>query len=285
MKSASPAASAKEEEFIETTQDGPRTRRWVLEAKACRELAAHRIARLGLDDARAPYRRVRLQPAGSFLLACLSGQGRVLLDGRWQKVRAGTVCMAPPRVLNAFYAEGAESWCFAWLRYDEPAFVAPLVGASSPVLATGGAAEIGRAMEGLRAEWEGRRDPKLLHHWVELAQALARRAAQPHELDAKIWSLWKEVQETLADDWTLERLARAYHASSEHLRRLCQRELGRSPMQHLTYMRMQRARHLLETTDDKVEVVGGEVGYRDGLVFSRAFRRWVGCAPSEYRRR
>ena len=257
-------------EFVETTRDGPRSRRWMLESTDCRELAAHRIARLGLDDTFAPYRRVRLQPQGSFVLACTAGKGRVLLDGRWQQVVAGTVCMAPPRVLNAFYTVGKEGWRFAWLRYDEPAFVSPLVGAASP---------------GLRTEWEGRRDPKLLHHWIELAHGLARRAAQPFEVEAKIWSLWTGVQERLAEDWTLEKLARAHHSSGEHLRRLCQRELGRSPMQHLTYMRMQRARHLLESTDDKVEVVAGEVGYGDGLVFSRAFKRWVGCAPTEYRRR
>ena len=272
-------------QFVETTQDGSRSRRWVLEAGECRELSAHRIARLGLDEARVPYRRVRLQPHGSFLLACTGGQGRVLLDGRWQKVSAGTVCMAPPRVLNAFHAEGAEPWRFAWLRYDEPAFVSPLVGAASPVLASEGAGEIARAVEGLKAEWEGKRDPKLLHHWIELAHGLARRSAQPFQVETKLWTLWTKVQQHLAKEWTLEDLARAFHSSGEHLRRLCQRELGRSPMQHLTYMRMQRARHLLETTDDKVEVIGSEVGYRDGLVFSRAFKRWVGCAPSEYRKR
>lgn len=278
--------SGKEEmEFVETTRDGPRSKRWVLETGDCRELAAHRIARLGLDEARVPYRRVRLQPAGSFVLACTAGVGRVLLDGRWQRISAGMICMAPPRVLNAFHAEGAEVWRFAWLRYDEPAFVSPMVGASSPVLAGEGAMEIARAVEGLRTEWEGHRDPKLLHHWIELAHGLARRAAQPFEMDARLWTLWTSVQQTLAEEWTLESLARAYHSSGEHLRRVCQRELGRSPMQHLTYMRMQRARQLLETTSDKVEVVAGEVGYRDGLVFSRAFKRWVGCAPSEYRRR
>jgi AraC-like DNA-binding protein len=274
-----------ESALIETTTDGPRTKRWVLESSSCRELAAHRIARLGLDEALPPYRRVRLQPQGSFLMACVSGSGRVLLDGRLQKVGPGTVCMAPPRVLNAFHAESKEPWTFAWLRYDEPSYVAPLVGASSPLVVNGGAVELARAIEGLRAEWEGVRDPKLLHHWVELVQGMARRHAQPFHMHERLWKLWDIVSDDLAQVWTLDSLAKSFHASVEHLRRICHRELGRSPMQHLTYMRIQSAKHLLETTTDKLEVIAGRVGYGNAFVFSRAFKRWVGCAPAEYRGR
>jgi AraC-like DNA-binding protein len=269
----------------EITIDGPRTKRWVLEASECRELAAHRIARLGFDETLPPYRRVRLQPEGSFLLACVSGHGQVLLDGRWQKVGAGTVCMAPPRVLNAFHAQSRERWVFAWIRYAEPSYVSPLVGASSPVVVSGGAGELARTIEGLRAEWQGLRDPKVLHHWIELAQASARRLAQPYHMHERLWKLWETVAGTLEETWTLELLARHFHSSVEQLRRLSHRELGRSPMQHLTYMRMQRAQRLLESTDDKLEIVAASVGYSNAFVFSRAFKRWVGCAPADYRRR
>lgn len=60
--------------------DGPRTRLWKLQAQDCPELSAHRIARLGWDDAGPRYRRVRLVPAGSFLLGCAEGEGRILPD-------------------------------------------------------------------------------------------------------------------------------------------------------------------------------------------------------------
>jgi len=56
-------------------------------------------------------------------------------------------------------------------------------------------------------------------------------------------------------------------------------------MQHLTAMRIQRAQSLLEKTTDKLEAIAPEVGYDSALVFSRAFKRWVGLSPSEYRQR
>ena len=67
--------------LTDSTVDGARSRRWVLEAKDCSELAVRHMARLGIDEARAPYCRVRLQPAGSFFLAALEGEGRVEFVG------------------------------------------------------------------------------------------------------------------------------------------------------------------------------------------------------------
>jgi AraC-like DNA-binding protein len=273
-------------QLCETTLDGPKTRRWLIEARECAEMGTHRIARLGMDEALPPYRRVRMCPAGSFVLACVSGEGLILLDGRWQRVRPGMVCLAPPRVLNAFEAKGREKWCFAWIRYDEPSFVTPVVGAASPVMPGAQADEIVRVVAGLRAEWGGEREPRLLHHWLELLHGIIRRIAQPWRCkEPRVAKLWADVEQDLRRDWTLAELAHRSHCSAEHLRRLCMKQLGRSPMQHLTCLRMELARRLLEQENDKLEVVAANVGYANAEIFSRVFRRWVGVAPGVYRGR
>ncbi len=269
----------------ETTIDGPRTRRWSLDAKQCPDLAEHHIAWLGLDTVHAPYRRVRLAPSGSFFLACLEGEGRILLEGREQRVAAGHVCLAPPRVLNAFHAAPGRAWSFAWIRYHEPAPLKPLVGAGSPLRLGAGAAHFGRLLEGLRDEWETDRDPTLVRHWLALIHGLSRRTARPWRRESRIAALWDTVARDLAADWKLTTLARASALSAEHLRRVCRRELGRTPMEHVTYMRVQRAQELLETTDDKLDAIAPRVGYHSAVVFSRAFARVVGQTPSEYRQR
>jgi AraC-like DNA-binding protein len=267
----------------ETTLDGPRTRRWALDQKECAELKLHHIAWLGIDTAYPPYRRVRLAPSGSFLLATLAGEGRVLLEGRWERVTAGSLCMAPPRVLNAFHAVPGKRWDFAWVRYEEPTWLKPLVGAASPLRVNQGADELGRALTGLRAEWTGERDPAQIHHWVSLVHGLARRSARPWRSDSRIGALWETVVRDLTEDWKLSTLAARCAVSAEHLRRICRRELGRTPMEHVTYMRIQRAQELLENSDDKLEAIAAQVGYHSGTVFTRAFVRCVGVTPSEFR--
>ena len=269
----------------ETTLLGSRTRRWRVHVGECAEFAAHRIARLGIESAVYPYRIVRLQPKGSYFLASLEGEGRVRLEGRWQRVTAGSLCMAPPRVLNALYAPPGKRWVFAFVLYEEPPSVKPLVGAASPLRVRQGGPQLGHAITGLRQEWDGERDPAQIHHWVSLVDALARRSARPWQTGSRLGELWDVVARELATDWKLATLAARCHLSAEHLRRLCLRDLGRTPMEHVGYMRIQRAQKLLETTEDKLEVIASEVGYRSGDVFTRAFARYVGMTPSEYRAR
>lgn len=269
----------------EATINGRRSRIWTLEAKDCAEFAAHQIARVGIDAAHVPYRRVRLSPSGSFFMASLEGQGKMLLEGQWQTVMPGTLCLAPPRILNALSAVRGQRWVFAWVRYDEPAAIKPLVGAASPLRAKEGAEQLGRAVAGLRAAWTGRRDPTEIHHWVNLAHRLCLRSARPWQGDSRIGSLWDAVLRDLTRTWKLPMLAHHCHMSGEHLRRLCLRELGRTPMEHVTYIRIQRARELLETNSEKLEVVAAQVGYHSADVFTRAFTRCVGIPPSDFRAR
>ena len=267
----------------ETTIDGPRTRRWSLDAKQCPELATHRIAWLGIDTVHSPYSRVRLAPSGSFFLACLEGEGRIWLEGRWERVTAGSLCLAPPRVLNAFHAVPGRTWTFAWVRYEEAPWSLPLVGAGSPLRLRQGAEDFGRAIEGLRAEWQRGGDAALVHHWVSLIHGSALRLARPWRGNSRIADLWSAVARNLSTDWKLSTLAAQCSLSAEHLRRVCRRELGRTPMDQVTYLRIQRAQELLETTGDKLDAIAPQVGYRSAVVFSRAFVRYVGLTPTQYR--
>ena len=269
----------------ETTVDGPRTRRWSLDAKQCPELATHRIAWLGIDTVYSPYARVRLAPSGSFFLACLEGEGRIWLEGRWERVTAGSLCLAPPRVLNAFHAVPGRRWTFAWLRYEEAPWSLPLVGAGSPLRLRQGAEGFGRTIEGLRAEWQRGADAALVHHWVSLIHGSALRLARPWRGNSRIAELWAAVARNLSSDWKLSTLAAECSLSAEHLRRVCRRELGRTPMEQVTYMRIQRAQELLEMTGDKLDAIAPQVGYRSAVVFSRAFVRYVGLTPTQYRER
>ncbi|MES2571676.1 MAG: helix-turn-helix transcriptional regulator, partial [Verrucomicrobiota bacterium] len=91
------------------------------------------------------------------------------------------------------------------------------------------------------------------------------------------------VAARLGEPWSLDRLAQHSHLSTEHLRRLCRRELGRSPMHHVIFLRMQLAAKLLATTSDKIETIADAVGYENPFVFSTTFKKWVGWRPSDYR--
>lgn len=275
------------QDWQETTIDGARTRRWSLDAGQCPELKACHISWLGVDEVFSPYRRVRLSPSGSYFLATLAGEGRVWLEGRWQRVTADSLCLAPPRGLNAFHAvtSQTEAWEIAWIRYDEAPWTKPLVGAGSPLRLSRGGEEFGRVLRGLRAEWEGDRDADMVRHWVALAHGLALRRSSAWRSSSRIAEMWETVASDLTMDWKLSSLAEACSLSAEHLRRLCRSELGRTPMEHVTFLRVRRAQDLLATTDQKLDAIAPQVGYRSAEVFSRAFVRCTGMTPTQYRER
>ncbi|HAB17864.1 MAG TPA: AraC family transcriptional regulator, partial [Verrucomicrobiales bacterium] len=125
----------KHPELIETHRVGPRTRELIVRVADCPALGPHGIAHVGLADAVAPYTMVRTDLPGAYFLACFAGEGRLLLDGRWQRCRAGQACLAPPHVLHAFHAIPGQHWGFAWVRYQAHSGCGPLIHASAPVLA------------------------------------------------------------------------------------------------------------------------------------------------------
>lgn len=60
---------------------------------------------------------------------------------------------------------------------------------------------------------------------------------------------------------------------------------GYAPMEYVLTLRLEEAKHLLETSDLSVETVALEVGYEDSNFFRRLFKRRVGITPARYRQR
>jgi transcriptional regulator GlxA family with amidase domain len=141
------------------------------------------------------------------------------------------------------------------------------------------------AILGLEFECRGARHPGLMQKWTELVHAYFLRFARPSHQPVKFDLLWNRVASKLAADWNLSGLAREADCSKEHLRRLCQRHLGRSPMHQVGCLRLRYAAALLAATEQPIEFLARRVGYQNPFTFSNAFAKWSGWRPSEYRQK
>lgn len=269
--------------YLVVRADPSDMRGWLQTGPQCPLLAQHHISHAGIMLAESPFEVIRTDQSGTFMLACFSGEGAVLADGAWKRIRAGHACLLPPFVMNALKCVRGKPWHFAWVRYRESRETAPIISSLSPVTGALDPLPLKAAVEGLHAEASGGNALNALHHWTELIHHYVTRFAQPHQPDGRLWRLWQRVEINLAHPWTLGELAGIACVSEEHLRRLCRKELGRSPMQHLTFLRLQRSRHLLSVTEDKVEVIARAVGFESPFSFSNTFKKWIGWRPSEYR--
>lgn len=93
------------------------------------------------------------------------------------------------------------------------------------------------------------------------------------------------MERNLSENITLDQLAGEARLSRYHFLRRFSVATGKTPMQYLTALRIDAARHLLAAGDDPISQVGRLCGFPNPENFARVFRKHVGCSPSEYRQR
>jgi AraC-like DNA-binding protein len=246
---------------------------------------AFHIGLAGVSDAGRGFRMVRLNPNYGHVLACVRGAGEVLIDNVWRTCGRGMVYLTPPNQVCAYHTIRGKRWGFAWLWWHPSPTEPALVPGNRPRLVRADARYFRSAVLGLYRESIGAAQPTVIDSWVQLLHAYAKRFGESDQYHAahNLNDLWESVDTDLSHPWTREKLADSVGISPEHLRRLCQQQLGRGPMHHVTYLRMRRAAALLESTHQKVESIGRQVGYQNGFAFTTAFTRQMGNSPRAYR--
>ena len=269
--------------LCEIHQLGPHTGEWLV---GQREVPAFRHTHTivaGYSDAKPGYEFVRHKPAFSQILACVEGEGQVWVDGRWQRCPAGFAYVNAPRSFSAYHVPPGGRWRICWVLYEEVERIPTLEAQSPARLVRANARGLHLAIEGLCHEAGSDAEDASLEFWAALVHRQALRMVQPGEGEPRLAQLWSVVRQNLGADWDLRRMARTAGMSQESLRRLCQRQVGRPPLAHLTHLRMLFAADLLACTREKVMSIATRVGYGDPFAFSNAFKRETGLPPARYR--
>jgi transcriptional regulator GlxA family with amidase domain len=89
----------------------------------------------------------------------------------------------------------------------------------------------------------------------------------------------------LAQGFSLSDAARSAGTSERTLARRLRTVLGKSPLSYFQDLRVERAVHLLQTSDASVERIASEIGYSDGVTLRTLLRRRLGRGVRELRSR
>lgn len=101
--------------------------------------------------------------------------------------------------------------------------------------------------------------------------------------DDSIGRAIQKIHDRPAHAWTLEELAKEVALSRSMLAERFVHFVGLPPMQYLAKWRIQLAASMLSTTSANLAEIAARVGYGSETALSRAFKRWVGVAPAQYR--
>ncbi|MFM9280508.1 helix-turn-helix domain-containing protein [Paenibacillus jiagnxiensis] len=100
----------------------------------------------------------------------------------------------------------------------------------------------------------------------------------PPSFQQSIRFLQKEFDKPIA----LHKLAQIAGVHPTYYSSMFKLKMGRTPIEYLTAVRMNRAKELLIKTGDKVRDIARQVGYKDEFYFSRRFKEQYGIAPTVY---
>jgi AraC-like DNA-binding protein len=97
-------------------------------------------------------------------------------------------------------------------------------------------------------------------------------------------ALWREVDSSLTQPWSVGELAARLHLTPISFQRLMHRHYQATAQQMVLELRMRRARQFLLGTADTLEQIAARLGYETPFSFSRAFKRAHGLSPREFRK-
>ncbi|MEK5176117.1 response regulator transcription factor [Heyndrickxia sp. FSL W8-0496] len=83
---------------------------------------------------------------------------------------------------------------------------------------------------------------------------------------------------------SLKTLGQQFHVNAIYLGQLFQKEIGVVFSEYLNRYRLEKAKELLKTTQDRAGDIGKKVGYSDTTYFYKQFKKNVGTTPSEWRK-
>lgn len=139
-------------------------------------------------------------------------------------------------------------------------------------------------------------------HGVDVAQVVARwlvmflrRPGGQSQFATPVWTDRAELEpvrraQDLVDsepgaDHRVGLLAERVGMSERHFTRRFGEQVGMSPAQYVSAVRVEAARRALEATSDTVDVIAHQCGFGSAETMRRTFSRRVGASPDQYRQR
>lgn len=114
----------------------------------------------------------------------------------------------------------------------------------------------------------------------EMHRVLPQPGSKSADKISELISRMKMVQNL---DFNVAKCADFCYMSKPHFSRVFKRTTGMSPVQFLLGIRIDRAKELLDFTDQSITDIAEACGFQDQNYFARTFKKITGLTPTQYR--
>lgn len=280
--------------FTDVVNIGPRCYERFIDIENAPEISSVGIELAGCSNLSGEYVVGRVMPPNHTLFYSLNGTGMFRTPAGNLALNEGELIVLPAK--QSFEVSiTCEQWDIIWLNLSDCHTWQAFAKEKACVVQHAALEGLHFAMESLYLENAPQNRQAALHiatsylyrlcdklrhsYMTEKAQEHRPKTLHANRLNA----LFAAIDKQLQFDWNIERLCEKAHYSAPHLHRLCLQAYGRSPMQQVIHMRMQRAKSLLKSTQWPVSYIASYVGYANVFTFSTRFKKSVGMSPTTFR--
>ena len=82
---------------------------------------------------------------------------------------------------------------------------------------------------------------------------------------------------------SVQDIANHLNISEVHLRRIFKQSANTSPLKYIRYLRLEKARNMLNSSNLPIAEISNSVGFDDQFYFSKLFKKETGLSPTEFR--
>ena len=224
----------------------------------------------------------------------IRGKGSYVLEGRMYHLNAGDTFLLFPDVESSYRADEEEPWEYAWVGFagtDAYSMIANTdFSKKNPVLDQRLISdELFRKIQAVyNANGNTFRDAVAMTGALySLMGYLMQHSKGEEKADNLQQHYVERARQYIAEQYsypiTVEDVAVYTGISRSYLFRLFRTMMKQSPKEYLLEYRIRQACQLLNQTELPVGSIAHSVGFEDNLYFSKVFKKYKNCTPSEYR--
>lgn len=226
----------------------------------------------------------------------LEGKGRYKVDGRTYALEKTQGFLIEPNVMTFYEADDTDPWTYLWIGFHgsrAKEFLEEMgLTQRMPTFRAGCGEQLLDIVKSmLQCESDGLQQTfelqaQLHRFFASLAQELSRKEEvfHPEQRNYYVRTAVEFIQENYAENIRVSDIAAYVGISRNYLATLFQTFLNTTPNEYLANFRLTCAKEQLTITDLPIGAIASRCGYRDPLVFSKAFKLKTGMTPTQYRK-
>ena len=239
------------------------------------------------------WQELNYTPSYNKFYYILEGEGELTVGGRIYHPKAGQLFLMPAGVLQSYRASGGHPYYKYWCHFQAKVGSRNLFDLiQTPLCVTvGDSARLNGLFHSLLESMALETYTSRLYARCLVMEILAlyldaaEDIACPKDAAAeKLSTITEYVNMHLSEEITLETLAALVHFHPNYFIRFFKQNLGVSPMQYVSRARIDHAKTLLKTTNEKIADIAASAGFHDLFYFSQRFKEQTGFSPSDYRK-